>query len=44
MVQERFGLGCTVKLARSAAWLIVLLPLLAVIGFTATLVVRHAVR
>ncbi len=44
MVRERFGLGYTVKLALPAAWLTVLLPLLAVIGFTATLVVRHAVR
>ena len=34
MVEKRFGLGYTVNFARPAAWMIILVPLLAIIGFS----------
>jgi uncharacterized membrane protein len=44
MVEKRFGLGYTVNFARPAAWMIILIPLLAVLGFSASIAVRHRLR
>jgi uncharacterized membrane protein len=44
MVEKRFGIGYTVNFARPIAWVIMLLPMLAVIAVTTTVVVRHLMR
>ena len=44
MVEKRFGLGYTVNFARPAAWVIILIPLLAIIGFSASIAMRHGMR
>ncbi len=44
MVEKRFGLGYTVNFARPAAWVIILIPLLAIIGFSVSISTRHGMR
>ena len=44
MVEKRFGIGYTVNFAHPVAWVIILLPVLALIGITATIAVRHRMR
>jgi len=44
MVERRFGIGYTVNFAHPIAWIIILLPLLAMVTVTTTIAVRHAVR
>jgi uncharacterized membrane protein len=41
MVEKRFGIGYSVNFARPVAWIVILLPALAVIAVTTTIVVRH---
>ena len=40
MVERRFGIGYTVNFARPVAWVIALLPVLALIVITTTIAVR----
>lgn len=42
MVEKRFGFGYTVNLAHPVAWVIILLPILAIITITA--IARHTTR
>ncbi len=44
MVERRFGIGYTVNFAHPVAWIIILLPVLAFIGLTTTIAVRHTMR
>ena len=44
LVEKRFGLGYSVNFARPAAWMIILIPLLAIIGLSASIAVRHGMR
>lgn len=42
MAEKRFGLGYTVNFGRPAAWIILLLPVLALLAITTAIAVRHA--
>lgn len=44
MVERRFGIGYTVNFARPVAWVIALLPVLALIVITTTIAVRYRMR
>jgi uncharacterized membrane protein len=44
MVEKRFGVGYTVNFAHPVAWVIILLPALAVLVVTTTIAVRHIMR
>jgi uncharacterized membrane protein len=44
MVEKRFGVGYTVNFAHPVAWVIILLPALAVIAVTTTIAIRHMTR
>ncbi len=44
MVEKRFGIGYTVNFAHPVAWVIILLPLLALVVATATIAARHLRR
>jgi uncharacterized membrane protein len=44
MVEKRFGIGYTVNFAHPVAWVIILLPLFAVVAVTTTIAVRHLAR
>ncbi|MDE2052096.1 MAG: hypothetical protein KGJ72_13870, partial [Gammaproteobacteria bacterium] len=44
MVERRFGFGYTVNFARPVAWVIILLPVLALIAVSTTIAVRHTMR
>lgn len=44
MVERRFGIGYTVNLAHPVAWVIILLPVLALIAVSTTIAVRHRMR
>ena len=44
MVERRFGIGYTVNFAHPIAWIIILLPVLALIAVTTTITVRHTMR
>ena len=44
MVERRFGIGYTVNFAHPLAWVIMLLPVLALIVVTTTIAVRHTMR
>lgn len=44
MVEKRFGIGYSVNFAHPVAWVIILLPVLAVIAVTTTIAVRHMRR
>jgi uncharacterized membrane protein len=41
MVERRFGIGYTVNFAHPVGWLIIVLPVLALIAVTTTIAVRH---
>ena len=44
MVERRFGIGYTVNFAHPVAWVIILLPLLALVAAMATIAARHMRR
>lgn len=44
MVEKRFGIGYTVNFAHPVAWVIILLPALALLSVTITIAVRHTMR
>lgn len=44
MVEKRFGVGYTVNFAHPVAWVIILLPVAAVLAVTTTIAVRHLTR
>lgn len=44
MVERRFGIGYTVNFSHPVAWVIILLPVLALIAVTTTIAVRHGMR
>lgn len=44
MVEKRFGIGYTMNFAHPVAWVVAVVPLLALIGVTATITVRHLTR
>lgn len=44
LVERRFGIGYTVNFAHPVGWLIILLPVLAVIAVTTTIVIRHKMQ